>query len=199
MSAERRRQLALLAIAGCVGFVVLVALLHALEPESNDTDAISEYALGDDYGWLMNVAFISAGVGVAALAAALRGGLVRSRAATTAVILFAVSALGWILLGAGNIDPQGADLTWHGVVHGVGFVLTTPSLILALFFLARAFRNDARWASWRRPVLGLAVAALLAFALAFAGVASPVTFRLFLVLALAGVVAVALRLRALDA
>lgn len=35
-------KLAGVAIAGSVGFVALVALLHALEPETNDSDAISE-------------------------------------------------------------------------------------------------------------------------------------------------------------
>ena len=53
-----------LAVAGPVLCLTLVAVLHVLEPEVNDSDAVSEYALGD-YGWLMNIAFFS-GAGVSA-------------------------------------------------------------------------------------------------------------------------------------
>jgi hypothetical protein len=87
----RRRRLALVAMVGPAVFVALVALLHVLEPETNDSDAISEYALGD-YGLLMNAAFVAAGVGVAALAAGLRGAIPRSRSAACARLRWRRSA-----------------------------------------------------------------------------------------------------------
>jgi hypothetical protein len=189
-----KRSLAAVAIAGSAAFVALVALLHALEPETNDTDAISEYALGD-YGLLMNAAFFSASLAFAALALALRGSIAPTRSARAAVVLLGVAALGWFFLGAGNIDPEGADVTWHGVVHGIGFLLTTPAILASLFVLARAFRGDERWQALRRSVLAAAWAALLLFALAFAGVVSAVTFRIYVVVVLAVVVAIALRVR----
>ena len=189
-----RRALAVVAIAGSAAFVTLVGLLHALEPDTNDSDAISEYALGD-YGLLMNAAFFSAAAAFAALALALRRSLAPTTSARVAVVLLCIAALGWFLLGAGNIDPEGADATWHGVVHGIGFFLTTPAVIASLFVLARAFRQDERWRPFRRTVLAAAVAALVLFALAFSDVASALTFRLYVVVVLAAVVAMAMRIR----
>jgi hypothetical protein len=56
-----------LAVAGPLLCLALVALLHVLESEVNDSDAVSEYALGD-FGWLMNAAFFSGAAGIGALA-----------------------------------------------------------------------------------------------------------------------------------
>jgi hypothetical membrane protein len=184
-------------IAGPALFVAIVALLHALEPETNDTGAISEYALGDDYGWLMNIAFIAAGIGLAALAFSLAGALRQSRRARAGRALLLISALGWILLGAGNIDPEGADTTWHGVVHGIGFFLATPAALAAMFVLARVFRSDPGWSKFGRLTLWTAVAALLAFLLAFMDVLEPLTFRLFVAVALGWVMLASARLAGL--
>ena len=192
-----RRYAPIVGIAGPALFAALVALLHALEPESNDTAAISEYALGDDYGWLMNIAFIAAGIGLAALAFSLVGALKRSRGARAGQALLSISALGWILLGAGNIDPEGADTSWHGVVHGIGFFLATPASLAAMFVLARVFRADPRWSTFGGVTLWSAVVALVAFALAFMDVIEALTFRLFLAVVLGWVALASARLAGL--
>ena len=192
-----RRYAPIAGIAGPALFVVIVALLHALEPETNDTGAISEYALGDDYGWLMNIAFIAAGIGLGALAFSLVTTLSRSRGARAGQALLLIAALGWILLGAGNIDPEGADTTWHGVVHGIGFFLATPAALAAMFVLARAFRRDPRWSTFGRITLWSAVVALVAFLLAFMDVVEAVTFRLFLAVVLGWVMLASARLAGL--
>jgi hypothetical protein len=192
-----RERLAYIACAGPVVFVALVALLHALDPDRNDTDAMSEYALGE-YGLLMNAAFLGAGVGVGALALGLRDAVAPSTSRRVALALLAIAALGWILLGLGNIDAEGEDTTWHGVVHGIGFLLTIPTMLGAPFALARAFSRDGRWSPLHRWLPALGVAAVLAFVLAFGDVVSPVTVRLFDALALATVVVTALRLRTLE-
>jgi hypothetical membrane protein len=165
-------------VGGPALFLAIVALLHALEPETNDTGAISEYALGD-YGWLMNIAFVAAGIGFAALAFLLKEALPPSRGARAGQGLLWIGALGWILLGAGNIDREGADTTWHGVVHGIGFFLASPASLVAMFVLARVLRRDPSWAALGRLTRWAAVVALLAFVLAFMDVVEPVTFRLF--------------------
>ena len=94
-----------LAVAGPVLCLTLVAVLHVLEPEVNDSDAVSEYALGD-YGWLMNIAFFSGAAGIGALAFALHRSLARSKSAIAGIILLSIAAVAWVLLGAGNIDPR---------------------------------------------------------------------------------------------
>jgi Protein of unknown function (DUF998) len=193
---SRRRQLALIAMLGPAAFVALLGLLHALQPETNDTDAISEYALGD-YGWLMNAAFFAAAVGVAALAVGLLSALTPTPSARVGIACLALAAIGWALLGGGNIDPEGAESTTHGLIHGIGYLTIVPSMFLALFLLARAFRWDERWRTLRRSVLALALAALAAFLLGFADVAALVFFRLYDGLLLVAVAVIAIRLRSL--
>jgi hypothetical protein len=168
-----------LAVGGPLLCIALVALLHVLEPEVNDSDAVSEYALGD-YGWLMNVAFFSAAAGIGALAVVLYTSVARSKTAVAGIILLSVAAVAWILLGVGNIDPEGADMTTHGLVHGIGFLLGLPTRLAAPLVLAAAFRRDERWASHRRLTLALGIAALIAEVAGLADVASVVTLRLAL-------------------
>jgi hypothetical membrane protein len=168
-----------LAVAGPLLCIALVALLHVLESEFNDSDAVSEYALGD-FGWLMNVAFLSSAAGIGALAFVLRRSLARSKTAVAGVILLSVAAVAWVLLGVGNIDPEGADTTTHGLIHGIGFLLGLPTRLAAPLVLAAAFRRDERWASHRRLTLVLGIAALLAEVAGFMDAAAVVTLRLAL-------------------
>jgi hypothetical protein len=53
-----------------VGFIVILAALHVLEPEFNPPHLISEYELGR-FGWLMSIAFFSLGAASLNLAHAL--------------------------------------------------------------------------------------------------------------------------------
>jgi hypothetical protein len=168
-----------LALAGPLLFIALVALLHVLEPEVNDSDAVSEYALGD-FGWLMNVAFFSGAAGIGALALVLHRSLARSKTAVAGVILLSIAAVAWVLLGAGNIDPEGADMTTHGLIHGIGFFLGLPARLAAPLVLAAAFRRDERWANHRPLTLALGISALLAEVAGFSDFVSVVTLRLAL-------------------
>ncbi len=168
-----------LAVAGPLLCITLVALLHVLESEVNDSDAVSEYALGD-FGWLMNVAFFSGAAGIGALAFVLHRSLAHSRTAVVGIVLLSIAAVAWVLLGAGNIDPEGADATTHGLIHGIGFFLGLPTRLAAPLILAAAFRRDERWANYRRPTLALGIAALVAEVAGFSDLASVVTLRLSL-------------------
>ncbi len=155
----------------------LVVLLHFVQSETNDNDALSEYALGD-YGWLMNLAFFSVAAGFAAVAVLMTLSLSPSRSGRIGIALLFLAAIAWVLLGAGNIDAEGADQTFHGLVHGVGFVVGFPASFAAPLVLARAFRRDEGWRGFRRPTLILGLSALGAFVLAFMDAFSPVTVRL---------------------
>ena len=166
-----------LAVAGPVLCLTLVAVLHVLEPEVNDSDAVSEYALGD-YGWLMNIAFFSGAVGIGALAFALHRSLARSKTAIAGIVLLSIAAVAWVFLGAGNIDPEGADATTHGLIHGIGFFLGLPTRLAAPLVLAAAFRRDERWVGHRRLTLALGIAALLAEVAGFSDLASVAMLRL---------------------
>ena len=62
-----RTTAAAVAYAGALLYVVLLAVLHAVQPHMIDQATISKYALGRD-GWLLQAAFVSAGLGYAGLA-----------------------------------------------------------------------------------------------------------------------------------
>jgi hypothetical protein len=168
-----------LAVVGPLLSIALVALLHVLEPEVNESNAVSEYALGD-FGWLMNLAFFSAAAGIGALAVVLRRSLARSKTAVAGIILLWIAAVAWVLLGAGNIDPEGTDMTTHGLIHGIGFLLGLPTRLAAPLVLAAAFHRDERWTNHRRLTLALGIAALLAEVAGFSDLGSVVTLRLAL-------------------
>ena len=180
------RVAAALAIAAPVVALLLVVILHFVQSETNDNDALSEYALGAN-GWLMNIAFFAVAVAFAALAVLFWLSLAPSRSGRIGIALLSLAALGWVLLGAGNIDPEGAEQTFHGVVHGVGFLIAFPTSFAAPLVLARAFRHDERWSGFRRVTLVLGLVALAAFVLAFMDAFSAVTVRLAEALLLAWV------------
>jgi len=164
--------------------MVLIALLHALDPEFNDSNAVSEYALGD-FGWLMNISFFSAAAGIGALAFVLHQSVARSGTAIAGNVLLALAAVAWLLLGVGNIDPEGAVATTNGLIHGIGYLLGLPTRLAAPIVLAAAFRRDERWADHRRLTLALGITAFAAEVAGFADLASVVTLRLALALWLA--------------
>ena len=61
-----------LSLATTVTFLVLLAALHLIQPESDPSwRVISEYAIGD-YGWIMALAFLSLAVSCVSLFVAIR-------------------------------------------------------------------------------------------------------------------------------
>ena len=170
-----------LAVGGSLLCLTLIVLLHALEPEFNDSNATSEYALGD-FGWLMNIAFFSGAAGIGALAFVLRRSVARSKPAIAGIVLLSLAAVAYLFLGAGNIDPPGAEETTSGLIHGIGFLLGLPTRLAAPLVLAVAFRRDERWAHHRRLTLALGIAALVAEVAGFVGLAQVITLRLALAL-----------------
>jgi hypothetical protein len=128
----------------------------------------------------MNIAFFSGAAGIGALAFALHRSLAHSKTAIAGIVLLSMAAVAWVLLGAGNIDPEGADATTHGLIHGIGFFLGLPTRLAAPLVLAAAFRRDEHWANHRRLTLALGVAALAAEIAGFSDLASVVTLRLSL-------------------
>ena len=94
-----------LAVAGPLLCITLVAVLHVLESEVNDSDAVSEYALGD-FGWLMNIAFFSAAAGIGALAFVLHRSLARSKTAIAGIVLLSIAAVAWVFLARATSTPK---------------------------------------------------------------------------------------------
>jgi len=79
-------------------FVVLLGLLHLLEPEFDPKwRLISEYELGN-YGWLMRIAFYSLAAGCISLFIAIRA-QIRGIGGTIGLVLLLVIAVGLTIGG----------------------------------------------------------------------------------------------------
>jgi hypothetical protein len=135
-----------LGLAGVVGFVLLLGVLHVAEPEfSVVDDYTSDYALGD-VGWLMRVAFASAAVGVAGVALGLRAALRGGRRVTFAWVLLLVAAAGFVVVAAFDTDPTAAtEMTTHGAVHVAAAAVLFLCLLVACWVLRGVFARDPVW------------------------------------------------------
>lgn len=112
-------------------FLLLLALLHILEPEFEPSwRMISEYELGD-YGWLMRLAFFSLAGATLAVFAALRS-YVHTGWGKVGLGLLLLAALGLILGGAFLTDPiitPQVDWSTSAAIHNLGgslMILLSP-------------------------------------------------------------------------
>ena len=158
--------LAVLGIIGAALFAAALVALHFLEPEYNDTPAMSLYALGR-YGGLMMAAFCALGVGYLALAFGLHSAMTASRAARLGSILLGLAGFWFVVSGVFRVHAPGTPITFSGVMHGLGFIVGIPTLIASILLLSRAFGHGDRWRSFRPSSLTLGLAALILFLIAF--------------------------------
>ncbi len=96
-------------------------------------------ALGP-HGWITVVVFFLSGLCQVVFGAALFS-QAGSRVRQAGPVVLMLSGLGMATL-AFKTDPEGADQTWHGLLHVVGYMTFFFPLLVAYVLLA--------WASWRR-------------------------------------------------
>jgi hypothetical membrane protein len=97
-------------------------------------------ALGPN-GWATVLTFVLTGACEIGFGLALLAQAGNSRVRRLGPALLVLSGLGMVLL-AFKTDAEGADQTWHGLVHVVAYFTFFFSLLLAYLFLG--------WGSWRR-------------------------------------------------
>lgn len=144
--------LAWLALAAIAGQAVLLAsawLLPLLSEFDVRGDTISELVLGR-YGWVQTLAFVMAGLGVVALAAAVRQLTQGAWGSRPGAWLVGIYGAGAVLVAAFPTDriDRPAD-AWSqstsGMIHIAVSLISFVSMILAMFLLFRTFLLDARW------------------------------------------------------
>jgi hypothetical protein len=153
-----------LGLAGVGGFLVLLLVLHVMEPGvSVVNDYTSDYALGD-VGWLMRVAFGCAAVGVAGVALGLRAVLQPGRRVVLGWALLLVAAVGFVLVATFDTDPTGAtEVSRRGAVHLTAAAVLFLCLLVDCWVLRGVFARDARWFSFARAQRWWALAYTAAF------------------------------------
>jgi hypothetical protein len=123
------------------------------------------------------------------------------RLAKVAPVLMGIAGFGFLLsVFPTDTGPPNAPATWHGAIHGIGFIVAFLPLVLSMFFLAVSVRGDSRWNGygWIGPVVGV-VALLSFFGLAAVMPASvdQIPFYITLVVLFAGISLIGYRLRSL--
>jgi hypothetical protein len=130
-----------MAISGAAGFVVIVSILHVLQPGYDLlSQLMSELALGA-YGWVMLVAFMSMAVSTLSVAF----GVARFQQTRWLQAVLAVATLGF--LGAG-IFPLGRANEWHIALIAVAFVAVVLAMYLIPSVVPGLYGGKVKWVSW---------------------------------------------------
>jgi len=153
--------LASISVGTAATFVVLLAALHGLEPEIEESwRFISEYQLGR-WGWLMSVAFLCLAVSGAALVVLLRS-QVRTVGGRIGLVLLGVGTLGFLLGGVFRSDSSTATSgTPAGAIHNLGAVLG-GFIPLAAYLLAWSLARTVAWRPHRAALWWVTVPAIIA-------------------------------------
>ncbi|NRQ39727.1 DUF998 domain-containing protein [Nonomuraea sp. NN258] len=128
-----------------------VWLVQALTREGYDPSfhPLSLLSLGD-LGWIQIANFVLCGLLYVACAAGLRRVLHPGRAGTWGPLLVAANGIGMIIAGVFTTDPgagfpagapAGAPpvMSWHGVLHEIGFLVASCSGLALCFVFLRRF------------------------------------------------------------
>ncbi len=146
------------------------------------------------YGWAQTVSFVVSGLLLMLLVLGLHLGATDSRGPRSGPTLLFAAGTAMALMDF-ETDPmrRTGPRTMHGWVHDLAFVLFVLTLLSALFFLWRRWRDDPLWRGHARYTLVIGL--LAALLLPLPGVA----YYLFLVVVLTWFEVTALRLWRLPA
>lgn len=130
-----------LVLAGAIGFVIVVTILHVLQQGYDPVHQLmSELALGA-HGWAMLPAFLFMATSTLSLAL----GIARLQRSPWLQVVLALATLGF--LGAG-VFPLGRASEWHILLIAIAFI----AVVLAMYLLPSAvparFGGAARTISW---------------------------------------------------
>ena len=153
-----------LAVAAAVtagAFVVLLAMLHVINPGVDPSwRFVSEYQLGD-WGWLMSVAFGCLAISALSLLIAVRS-QVRTVGGRVGLGFLAISGLGAAMAAAFRSDSLLAETaTTSGVIHNIGAVLG-GFIPLAAYLLAWSLARNIDWRPYRQLLWWVTTPAIVA-------------------------------------
>lgn len=155
-SANWRRITAHFALVAVAAFLALVTVLHAIEPEFDPSwRMLSEYAIGR-HGWVMALAFLSLGLGSAALVAVLWSSVrtIGGRIGLGLLALFSACVALAALFPTDSIPDQLKGIsTRTGLAHNLCGLGAINGLPLAASLIALSLRHNESWRSERRRML----------------------------------------------
>jgi Protein of unknown function (DUF998) len=184
VNAGRRRSVALRR-AGLAGmlmypiFALTVVVLTWLEweflrglgwtvRESGEVNYPSSLARGD-YGIVQVLNFVLLGALGLVFLLGLRTQFVRRRSGMVATVALGMFALAG-LFNAMPTDLPGEPQSWHGVLHGIGFLMTMLGALVGFVAVGLALRGAGEWDGYTTySILTTPLAIVIGFGLAFLG------------------------------
>jgi len=149
------RTLRLLAVCGVIVpilYTIVVIILGALRPGyCHRAQLLSELGeAGAPNAIIMNTAgFSLLGALMIAFAFGLNRGISEGKGSKVDPALLAVHGAGYVAVGFFPCDPGCLAVSFTGVMHVWASFIIGISFILALFLIARRFKNDRRWENYR--------------------------------------------------
>jgi Protein of unknown function (DUF998) len=162
----------LLACGVVAGPLFLIAgLAQAFTRDGYDLSRhpLSLLSLGD-LGWVQIANFVVTGVLFVACAVGMRRVLRPGRAGTWGPLLIGGLGTGLVMAGvfvadAGAGFPPGApagapEISWHGILHEVGFALASLGMVAGCLVFARRFATRRQW-GWAGACVATAVSVIV--------------------------------------
>lgn len=146
------KRLALASLYCVLVFVILVIILHFLNPQMNPLSvAVSEYVAGHA-GFLMTIAFIARGCGELLLVIGLALGTMRGSRSRTGLVFLALATVCTFLVAifpglVAPFVPGGLQNGGALAIHSTAALLGFSSIALAALFWSARLRKDPRWRS----------------------------------------------------
>jgi len=191
-------------VAGSL-FMVVALVQSFLRPGFDlRRHAISMLSLGD-LGWIQRTDFVACGVLFLALAVGVRRVLHPDAAGTWGPLLLGGFGTGLVIGGVFSTDPalgfppgapagMPATMSWHAMLHSLGFFLAFSSLTAACFVVARGLASRGR-RQWAVASVGTGIATPVLIALGMTSIiATGIAFAIAAVLTTWWAAAVAARL-----
>lgn len=202
--AKRPSSISAAAVAGITGPIVFAAVVATLTVLQYDfmlrfgwrplEDPASGWPSGlalGPHGWLMNGAFVFAGVLLVVFAVGLDRGLPQGPKSGPALLFLSGLAMALLVFETDPIRRTGPR-SWPGFIHDAAFAVFALALLLSLLFLWHRMNGEALWQNHARYTL--ATALVCAACLALPGVA----YYVFLIVALLWIEVTAFRLLRLS-
>jgi hypothetical protein len=128
--------------------IVCLGVLRIVQPGLRVGDSmISQYAVGEPMGWLMNVDFGSFALASIFLFVGLVG-QVKSIVGRFGLFFLLAAAFGLSCGGLFNLDPtttQESEMSFSGRMHGFAFMIGVPGELLSVLLLSLAMRRQTPW------------------------------------------------------
>lgn len=186
----------------------VVVLSQALTRDGFDITRHAASLLSNgDLGWIQIANFLVTGALTTACAVGMRRVLHPGRGGTWGPVLIGAYGIGMIAAGVFVADPMdgfpvgtpaGAPeaISWHGILHMVGALVSFAGLVAGCFVLARRFAGLGQrgWAAYSRITAVLFLAGFGAVSSGSGGAASVLAFWVAVALAWAWFTAIAARL-----